>query len=558
MQDNKNSKIFELEEYESRLSYSNSKINLNISFNRIAFIFFIFLGIAIIFSIKSIYLGSLKKHITKNISNDTNFRSSILDRNGNIIAKTVFTTNVGINPNLIIDKKRLLINLRLIFQDKNIEQFEKIEKKLNSNKFFYIKKKISQDQLEQVLLLGDKSIILEEKISRIYPQKNLFSHIIGQIDDNNNGISGLEMSYDNELKKNTNSLNLTVDTDLQYLIREELIKSENIFQNTGSAAILMDINSGEILSLISLPDFNLNKRQKIEDLNFTNKVTKGVYELGSVFKTFTLASAFEYKILEPDTMFNNLEKKIYCAGNPISEYDEKLPTDLTAEQILVRSSNIGSVRIAQKVGVDRYKSFLEKVGIINKIEFDIEEVGQPINFRWGKCKLATTSFGHGITTTPLQLAKAYSIISNGGYDLKPTLIRSKKNQHKIQILNSNVSKNINNILRKVVSTKEGTAHFADIYGFDVGGKTGTADKVKSGNYTKDKINTFVSVFPINKPKFVLLVLLDEPKPSKEYVYHYRDGRAPYKGNWRNTAGWTTVLIAGNIIEKIGPILATKY
>ena len=392
MQDNKNSKIFELEEYESRLSYSNSKINLNISFNRIAFIFFIFLGIAIIFSIKSIYLGSLKKHITKNISNDTNFRSSILDRNGNIIAKTVFTTNVGINPNLIIDKKRLLINLRLIFQDKNIEQFEKIEKKLNSNKFFYIKKKISQDQLEQVLLLGDKSIILEEKISRIYPQKNLFSHIIGQIDDNNNGISGLEMSYDNELKKNTNSLNLTVDTDLQYLIREELIKSENIFQNTGSAAILMDINSGEILSLISLPDFNLNKRQKIEDLNFTNKVTKGVYELGSVFKTFTLASAFEYKILEPDTMFNNLEKKIYCAGNPISEYDEKLPTDLTAEQILVRSSNIGSVRIAQKVGVDRYKSFLEKVGIINKIEFDIEEVGQPINFRWGKCKLATTSF----------------------------------------------------------------------------------------------------------------------------------------------------------------------
>ena len=141
MQDNKNSKIFELEEYESRLSYSNSKINLNISFNRIAFIFFIFLGIAIIFSIKSIYLGSLKKHITKNISNDTNFRSSILDRNGNIIAKTVFTTNVSINPNLIIDKKRLLINLRLIFQDKNIEQFEKIEKKLNSNKFFILRRK---------------------------------------------------------------------------------------------------------------------------------------------------------------------------------------------------------------------------------------------------------------------------------------------------------------------------------------------------------------------------------------------------------------------------------
>ena len=366
------------------------------------------------------------------------------------------------------------------------------------------------------------------------------------------------MSFNDQLKKNINPLKLTIDTDLQYLIREELIKSEEIFQNIGSAAILMNINSGEILSLISLPDFNLNKRQTIKDLNYTNKVTKGVYELGSVFKTLTLASAFQHKILEPNTMFEKLEKKIYCAGNPISEYDEKLPTDLSAEQILIRSSNIGSVRIAQKVGIDNYKSFLEKIGVIDKIQFDIDEVGQPLNFRWGKCKLATTSFGHGITTTPLQLAKAYSIISNGGYDIKPSLINSGESKIRTQILNENVSKNINNILRKVVSSKEGTAHFADVYGYEVGGKTGTADKVKNGIYTKDKINTFVSVFPISNPKFVLLVLLDEPKPSKEYIYHYRDERTPYKGNWRNTAGWTTVLIVGNIIEKIGPILATKY
>ena len=558
MKINKNNKSFELEEYESRLSFTNSKTGLNISFNRVAFIFFIFFCISIIFSIKSIYLGFLKKNVIKNLSNNTNFRSSILDRNGNIIAKSVFTTNVGINPNLVIDKKRLLLNLKLIFEDKSTSEFKAIEKNLNKKKFFYIKKKISQDQLNQINLLGDKSIILEEKISRIYPQKNLLSHIVGQIDDNNNGISGVEMSFNEQLKQNINSLNLTIDIDLQYLIRQELIKSEEIFQNTGSAAILMNINSGEVLSLISLPDFNLNKRQTITDLNFTNKITKGVYELGSVFKTLTLASAFEYEILEPTTMFENLEKQIYCAGNQISEYDEKLPSDLNAEQILIRSSNIGSVRIAQKVGIDKYKTFLEKIGVLDKIKFDIEEVGQPLNFRWGKCKLATTSFGHGVTTTPLQLAKAYSIISNGGYDIKPTLIKSENDNNRIQILNGNVSKNINNILRKVVSTKEGTAHFADVYGYEVGGKTGTADKVKNGVYTKDKINTFVSVFPISDPKFVLLVLLDEPKPSKEYIYHYRDERAPYKGNWRNTAGWTTVLIVGNIIEKIGPILATKY
>ena len=555
---NNNNKNLILEEYESEFSYSRSKSNLNISFNRIAFIFFVFTIISIIFSSKAIYLGSLKNNNSKDIAFNSEFRSSITDRNDNIIAKTVFTNDVGIKPSLVIDKKRLLINLKLIFPEKSFEEFKKIEKKLSGNKFFYIQKKITQEKLQEILLLGDKSIRAEQKISRIYPQENLFSHIIGQIDDGNNGISGVEKSFDFELKRNNKPLKLTVDTDIQYLIREELKKSEKIFNNLGSAAILMNINSGEVISLISLPDFNLNKREKIENLKFTNKVTKGVYELGSVFKTLTLAAAFDYNILEPSTLFEKLEKKIFCAGNQISEYDDKIPSNLTAEEILIRSSNIGSVRIAQKIGIDNYKSFLKKIGILEKAKFDIDEVGQPISFRWGKCKLATSSFGHGITTTPLQLAKAYSIISNGGYDVKPTIIKTDKNYIKNKILNQNVSNKINPILRKVVSTKEGTANFADVYGYEVGGKTGTADKAKNGIYTKDKINTFVSVFPISKPKFVLVILLDEPKPSKDYVYYYRDGRPPYKGNWRNTAGWTTVLIAGKIIERIGPILATKY
>ena len=548
-----------IEEYDSHFSYETKKTNLNISFNRIAFIFFVFVIVSLIFSTKAIFLGSLKNKISNRNLIDFEFRSSIVDKYGNIIAKTIITHNVGIDPKLVIDKKKLLINLKLIFPEKKNIEFKKIEEKLNGKKFFYIQKKINQDQLDQLILLGDKSIIPEQKISRIYPHESLFSHIIGQIDDNNNGISGIEKSFDKELKKNSLPLRLTVDTDIQYLIREELKKSVEIFQNLGSAAILMDINSGDIISLVSLPDFNLNKRESIKDLKYTNKITKGVYELGSVFKTLTLAAAFQNNIIEPETKFEKIEKKIFCDKYTIAEYDKKLPSELTAEQILVRSSNIGSVRIAQKIGIEEYSSFLKKIGVLGSIDFDIEEIGQPLNFRWGKCKLATVSFGHGIATTPLQLAKAYGIISNGGYQINPTLIyRTGNLNEKKQILNSEVSKKINPILRKVVSTKEGTAHFADVYGYEVAGKTGTADKVKNGVYTKDKINTFVSVFPISNPKFLLLVLLDEPKPSKEYVYNYRDGRLPYKGNRRNTAGWTTVLIAGNIIENIGPILATKY
>jgi cell division protein FtsI (penicillin-binding protein 3) len=308
-----------------------------------------------------------------------------------------------------------------------------------------------------------------------------------------------------------------------------------------------------------LPDFDPNKRKKIVDLNYINRVTKGVYEFGSVFKTFTIAAALNEKIIKPETEFFDLPKSLTCAGFPIREYDNKIPSDLTAEQILVRSGNIGSVRIAQQLGEKKFSLFLSKLGVLEKINFEIEEVGSPIKFNWGKCPLATASFGHGITTTLLQLAKAYSIIVNGGYDINPTLIKSNEKEKKEKILNRDVSEQILPILRKIVTTKEGTASLANVDGYEIGGKTGTAEKSSGGSYSKKKINTFVSVFPTSKPKFVLAVMLDEPKTNENYIYHYRDGsNIKYKGTPFNTAGWTTVEVTGQIVEKIGPILATKY
>ncbi len=547
-----------IENYEDEFLYRKNKSNLSITFNRIAFIFFIFFIICIIYSIRVLYLGSLSSDLKLNytLSIKSNYRADIVDNNGNFIVKSVRTIDAGINPNITVDKKKILINLKLIFPEINSQE---IKKKLYDKKFFYIKKKITQEEYENIRLLGEKSIILEEKLSRVYPQENLFSHIIGQIDDENNGISGIEKSYDYELKTRKKPLELTVDTDIQFLIREELLKFQNIFNSTGSAAILMNVNSGNIISIVSIPDFNLNKRQQIKDSKFFNRATKGVYELGSVFKTFTLAAAINEKVVEPNTSFENLPKSIMCAGRSIREYDDEIPENLTAEEILIRSGNIGSVRIAQKIGIENFKNFLKKIGVLNKIQFDIDEIGQPISFRWGKCKLATSSYGHGITTTPLQLAKGYAIITNGGYDVKPTLIKKKLKNNKNKILSNGVSEKINPILRKVVSTKEGTAGFANIRGYQVGGKTGTAQKSLAGKYSKTKINTFAAIFPTSKPKYVLIVLLDEPKPNKEYIYHFKDGSNwKYKGTAFNTAGWTSVEVAGKIIEKIGPILATKY
>ena len=443
-----------------------------------------------------------------------------------------------------------------MFPDLDVENFNN---KFKKGKFFYLKKKLSPEKYDQVRLLGEKSLITEQKITRIYPHESLFSHVLGQIDDDNNGISGLEKSLDGDLKKYNNDLKLTLNTNIQFLIRNELIKFEKIFRSQGSAALLMNVNSGDILSLVSLPDFNINQRDRITDLKYINRITKGVYELGSVFKTITLAGALNERLVEMNTKFEDLPKSIKCAGKKISEYDMDIPSSLTAEQILIRSGNIGSVRIAQQMGIERTKNFLNSLSLLEAIEFDIEEIGKPLPLKWGKCKLATVSFGHGISTTPLQIATAYAIISNGGYKIKPTLIKEVRKYKKYKILKKDVSENINYVLRKIVSTKEGTASLANVDGYSVGGKTGTAQKIENGIYTKNKINTFVSIFPTNKPKYVLLVLLDEPKTNSEYIYNYRDGSGiKYKGTPFNTAGWTTVEVAGKIIEKIGPILATKY
>ena len=556
---NRNSKII-LEDLQNDFLYQKSKSNLNISFNRISFIFFIFFIFFLIYSIHLIHLGSRKTKIefNNNINQPINnlYRADIVDRNGKYLGKTVSSIDIGISTQKVIDKKKLVLNLKYIFPNKD---YKKIESKLKNKNFFYFEKKISDENYEKIMKLGDKSIQPEEKLTRIYPEKNLFSHIIGQIDDNNNGISGLEKSLDEDLRNIKEPVKLTVDKDIQFLIRDELIKFNEIFNTKGSGAILMDVNNGEILSLVSLPDFDPNKRKKISDVNFINRVTKGVYEFGSVFKTFTLAAAFDENIIEPKTEFIDLPKSLTCAGFSIREYDNKIPSNLTAEQILIRSGNIGSVRIAQKIGEEKFRLFLSKLGVLEEINFDIEEVGKPIKFNWGKCPLATAAFGHGITTTLLQLAKAYSIIVNGGYDVKPSLIKKNINSQKKKILNEEVSKKILPILRKIVTTKEGTASLANVDGYEIGGKTGTAQKSIMGGYSKKKVNTFVSIFPTSKPKFVFAVMLDEPKINKDYIYHYRDGsNIKYKGTPFNTAGWTSVEVTGQIVEKIGPILATKY
>ena len=519
--------------------------------DRIYLLFFFFFSLILIFSIKITHISLNKKNIFSSEKQNSQFsliRRDIVDRNGVIISRNINTFHASIDPRLIKDKKNFLLKLRLNFPDLSIHE---IKKKLDEKKYFRVKKRIDQMEKDKFWSLGEKAIKFEPFQARMYTHGKLFSHIIGQVDYDNYGISGVEKYFDKELKnkkKMSIPLKLTLDSNIQYIINKELNEAIKTFDATGGGALLLDVNNGDIISLVSLPNFNINQRITIKDKRFINKITKGVYELGSIFKTFTVALALENKLVDSETIIEDIPKKIKCSIHEITDMKEH-PKNLSVEEILIRSSNVGSVILAKKIGEKNYKEFIKKAKLTKNPEIELEEVGVPHKLNWNKCKLETISFGHGITTTPLQATALYAAMSNGGKLIVPSLIKNRKIENSKEIISNDTSNKLSKILRKVVSSKHGTASLADKDGYYVGGKTGTAESY--GN-KKNRINTFISIFPTHKPNYSLFVMLENPKINRDLVYNYRGvkTKAPH-----NTSGWNSVYVAGKIIEKIGPILA---
>ena len=550
---NTNQSSFYFEDYlatnkKNKLSKKNS-----LSQDRIYLLFFLFFSLILIFSIKIIDISLNKYEIFNREISPKKFtllRRDIVDTNGVLISRNIKSFHVAVNPVFIKNKENFLIKLRLNFPELDITE---ITKKLNKGKYFYLKKRINQTEKEIFWSLGEKGIIFEPFQSRIYTHANLFSHIIGQVDYDNYGISGIEKSFDSELKNKNlldTPLKLTLDSNIQYVINKELEKSISTFKATGAGSLLMDIENGDILSLVSLPNFDINARVNINDKKYINKITKGVYELGSIFKTFTIALALENNIVSSNTIIKDIPRSVKCSKYEISDI-KKFPKDLSVEDILIRSSNIGTLLIARKIGEEKFRQFIKDTRLLKSPDLQIEEVGSPIAFNWNKCKLETVSYGHGITTTPLQASTVYAALANGGNLIKPNLVKNRNSITQGKLISKKTSKKINNILRKVVTENDGTASLADVNGYFVGGKTGT-----SQNYTNknENLNTFISIFPSQKPKYVMLVMLENPQVAKDLIYDYRGLKI--KGT-RNEAGWNSVYVAGKIIKKIGPILAIK-
>ena len=549
---NSNQQSFFFEDYLKTNQKFRREKNYKINEDRIYLLFFSFFSLILIFSFKIIFISLQNSTYNESKNYNYNFnptRNDIIDRNGVLLSRNITAYHAAIKPNLIKDKKKFLVKIKLALPEVDSK---KLLKNLSQKKYFYLKKRLTDIEREELWKLGEKGLIFEPFQTRVYPQANLYSHIIGQTDYDNYGISGVENYYDQYLRDKKNfhkPLRLSLDTNIQYLIKNELEEALKIFQAEGAASILMDSDNGEVLSLVSLPDFNINKREDLKDKAFMNKITKGVFELGSIFKTFTVALALEEKIVDTHTIINNIQKNIKCSVHKISDI-KKFPETMTVEDILVQSSNIGTVKIAKKIGEKKYKKFLKDLNLFNSPKFELDEIGSPIPFNWNKCKLETISFGHGITTTPVQAAAAYAALINGGLLIIPTLEKDKNNNVKFKrVISRETSKKIKNVLRKVVTDEKGTASLADIYGYNVSGKTGTSQ------YYDDEsknINTFISIFTASGKNYILLVMLDDPQIAKNLIYNYRGNKI--KGT-RNEAGWNAVYSSGKIIEKIGPILA---
>ena len=488
-------------------------------------------------------------------------RADILDRNGSILATNLVTNALYAKPRMMIDKNLATTELVKIFPELN---YDKLLEQLSSDrKFIWIKRKISPEQMQAVHELGEPGLRFGSREMRLYPNGRLASHVLGGVNFGREGVTsaelvgvaGVELKFDQFLQDDLgkgDSLRLSLDLGIQSATEHVLAGGMKLMNAKGATAVLMNINSGEIISMVSLPDFDpnnraLNSNSRLESENpLFNKSVQGLYELGSVFKVFTAAAVLEDGIAKPDT-FIDTTSPILWGKHKISNY-HKLPDKLTFTDVIVESSNTGTSRLAKELGAKRQKEFLNKLGFFESTGIELIE-GNNIKSKyptnWSEISTMTISYGHGISSSPLHVASAFATLLNGGTQVRPTLLKDNgQNIKGEQIISKKVSVELINILQQVVD--RGTASTASVYGYSVAGKTGTANKVnpKGGYFKKKNITTFVSVFPVEKPKFVLLVTLDEPKILTSEQS-------------RRTAGWTAAPIASEIIYRVAPLLGIR-
>ena len=499
---------------------------------------------------KTISLASINKANLKDFSTKKNQQSvflksnrgSIYGRNGELLATTVKVNSLNINPQEILNKNETIKKLKKIFPQLIDED---IRIKLNTRKkYVNLLREITPQEHILLLKQGIEGIQIEPRDKRIYPNNNLASHILGGTDIDGKGIAGIEKSF-NEQLLNGNDVTISIHNGIQHITERILSEQIEKFDAEGGAGIIMNAKNGEIYAITSLPDYNANNYNNIVNQNLFNKATKGIYELGSTLKLITAAVAFESEHVKENDVFD-VSSPLKVSSRTIRDF-HPLNYHLNIPEVIVHSSNIGSAKIAKKIGASTQLKYLKSLGFLDKLDLEIPELGKPQVLRDGKLLTTMTiSYGHGIAITLVHLASATATIVNNGIKVKPTLLISNSNPLNNRIFSKKTSQKMKSIMRLVVSSKHGTAKKAEAAGYLVGGKTGTAEKVnQSGGYSRKKnIVAFTAAYPMNDPQFIITVMIDNPKGQK-FSFGYR------------TAGWVAAPVIKKLVTRISPVLNIK-
>ena len=511
----------------------------------------VYAGIIAIIALRLVYLAAFGDHAGRKggLTDFAPERADIVDRDGQALARTIDAWTIGLHPAKVIGNKLdLARKLAELMPEKDAAAY--LQMLRSDRNFYYLRRRAPPGLVEAINALGEPGLALEREPDRLYPQTTLAAHVIGFTDLDGKGNAGMERAFDERLRDpelRGQPLVLSISSRVQQALEHELNEAMVKFSAIGAAGVVMDIHSGEILAMTSLPQLNPNAAgQGTPEARF-NRATLGVYELGSTFKPFTVAMAMDSGIIKSFGQLYNCPNALHVAGRTITD-THPFGRACSVAEIMKESSNIGTAQIADQIGPTRQKEFLRKMGFLDKVQIELKERGRTLTpgANWNQIETMTVGYGHGIAVTPLHLATGYATLFNGGIYRPATLLKVDKNHaagkgHRV--FSEDTSYKMRALLRLVVM--QGTGKKADAPGYRVGGKTGTAEKIVGGHYTSSLVVTsFAGVFPMDEPRYVMVVMLDEPHATAEtFGFH--------------TAGWNVAPVVSKTISRIAPMLGVR-
>ena len=520
---------------------------LAVMHQRLMFGMLVYVGIIALIASRVLWLAAFGDHAGRKVGLTTLIpeRGDIVDREGEPLARTIDAWTIAIHPTKVIgDKLALARQLAQLMPERSEEQYFAM---LRSGKtFFYLRRRASPGLVEAVNAIGEPGLAIQREPDRLYPQTSLAAQVIGYTDIDGHGVAGMERAFDGRLSDiatRGQPLTLSINRRLQQALEHELLAAMTTFSAIGAAGIVLDIHTGEVLAMTSLPQLNPNAAGQGSPEARFNRPTLGVYELGSTFKPFTVAMAMDSGIIKSFGKIYNCPDQLMAYGHTIHD-THPFGRQCTVAEIMKESSNIGTAQIAAQVGAERQKAFLGKMGFLGPIDIELKERARSLTpgNNWGPLEVMTVGYGHGIAVTPLHLATGYATLFNGGIYRPATLLKVDRNHPPApgrRVFSEETSYRMRALLRLVVT--EGTGKKADAPGYRVGGKTGSAEKYFNRSLL---VTTFAGVFPMDEPRYVIVVMLDEPKATAE-TYGFR------------TAGWNVAPVVSRTVSRIAPMLGVR-